>query len=149
MEITLKIAKWLICALSICLSSSFIYGCRKYARHKRSFSFLTATQTLYLTIVAIVFLLIPANKLLYIVWLLPLIFFGPIPYYLQGAPAVLFFTYIFMHIILIGIKPKAKVNEIVQPPPRNLYSTPFSAVMKAEIVMLLSMIHSIFKRKQR
>lgn len=130
---------WIVWVFVFFLAVVWALGCRKYARAGRPFTFMTATQTMYLWIVSLLFFLQPVNKL-HILWIVPLIFFRPFIYFLQGTGAVILCTAVFMRIILLGTGISFK--KIVIPSPPDLYSTPFTVLLKAELVMTKRKIYS-------
>jgi hypothetical protein len=97
---------WMLWAIIVFLSISFAWGCRSYAKTKRSFQWSTGIQTFFWWVIAILFLVFKWNKL-HILWIAPIAFFsadffafGSIPIL---SPAIIFFTKIFLGIVLMGV----------------------------------------------
>ncbi|MDP3024504.1 MAG: hypothetical protein Q8O10_03115 [candidate division Zixibacteria bacterium] len=105
MKIVLSIigwAAWVFCAY---MALTVAYNCRRLVRNGQSFQWATAIQSFFFWIIAIVFIFAPLNKL-HILWLLPICFFGTGYLVLVGvpilSPVILFFTQIFMILVLFG-----------------------------------------------
>jgi len=105
MDLALIIIGWIGWLFCVYLAASFAWGCRSNAKHGMSFHWATAIQTFFWWLIAIVFLLMPVNKL-HILWLLPLAFYGARYLVLAGPPLlsrpVMFLTRLFMRLLLAG-----------------------------------------------
>ena len=80
---------------------------------------------------------------------LVIVFFGLFSYYMQGLPIVVFFTLIFMKIILLGVR--TPLEKVLERPPSNIFSTPIRVVLKADLVIKISWLKgfvNIFKIKK-
>lgn len=102
-----QIIGWIIWIILVFLVFSFAFGCRSYAKSGRGFQWTTGTQTLFLLLITILFLKFDWNKL-HILWIAPSTLFlaqltisGGVPIL---SPLILFFTRMFLNVILIGIK---------------------------------------------
>jgi len=134
---------WIAWVFVFYLAVVWALGCRKYARAGKPFTFITATQSMYLCCVSLLFSFLPGVYKLHILWVVPLIFSGLFSYYMQGTLPVIFFTWLFMKIILLGVQTPLEKNKIVLNPPPNIFSTPCSAVLKADWVMMQRKIYSM------
>ncbi len=134
---------WILWIFVFYLAVVWALGCRKYARAGRPFTFVTAMQTMFLWIISFLFLQLPDAYKLHILWVVPLIFSGLFCYYMQGILPVIIFTRLFMKIILLGVQTPLEKNKIVLSPPPNIFSTPCSAVLKADWVMMQRKICSM------
>ncbi len=96
---------WAAWVLVAALAVSWTYGCRTYARHGLSFSWMEAVQAFLLSAITVVFLLTPLNKL-HILWLVPLVLFGSQILVFGNVPIlrpiVIFLTGNFMKVVLVG-----------------------------------------------
>jgi len=143
---------WIAWGFVFYLAAGWVLGCRKYARVGKPFTFVTATQSMYLCCVSLFFFFLPGVYKLHILWAVPLIFSGQFSYYMQGTLPVKFFTWLFMKIILIGVQTPLEKNKIILDPPPNIFSTPYIAVLKADLIVAQIKIYSmlsLFKTKKR
>ena len=131
---------WIAWVFVFWLAVVWALGCRKYARAGRPFTFVTAMQTMFLWIISLLSLQLPGVYKLHILWIVPPIFFGLFSHYMQGVLPVVFFTRFFMKFILLGVQTPLGKNKIMLDPPCNIFSTPFSAVLKADLVIMLSLL---------
>jgi hypothetical protein len=104
----LGILGWIIWAIVAVFALSWAYGLRRYAKTGRSVPTVVAVQTLFLWVIAVVFLFVHYNKL-HMLWLVTiswLISFYPILGWRVPilSPLVLWFTGRFVEIALIGVK---------------------------------------------
>jgi hypothetical protein len=143
MENIFSFIGWIAWVFVFYLAVVWALGCRKYARAGRPFTFMTATQTMYLWIISLLFLPLPSVYKLHILWIVPLIFFGLFSYYMQGVLPVIFFARAFMKFILLGVQTPLEKNKIVLSPPPNIFSTPYRAVLKADLVMTQRKIYAM------
>jgi hypothetical protein len=102
-----EIIGWIIWGIITLLAISWAYGCRVYFAQKSGFQIATGLQTFSWWIISLVFFVFPLNKL-HILWVAPLAFWAariivyfPVPII---TPVILFFTNIFLILILIGVK---------------------------------------------
>jgi len=106
---TSTIIGWIAWSVVAFLALSFSYGCRKYASTGLGFQWATGVQTLFLWIIAILFLITPINKL-HIIWLAPIAWLLSQRIALSGipilSPLVLLVTRIFLGVVLLGTKPR-------------------------------------------
>lgn len=102
------ISGWIIWGILVFFALSFAFGCRTYMKRGQGFQMATGVQTFFFWIIAILFVLFGWNKL-HILWLFPVAFFTAQFFSLRSIPllssVVLFFTRIFLSLILLGIKP--------------------------------------------
>ena len=129
---------WIAWVFVFYLAVVWALGCRKYARAGKPFTFMTATRTMYLCCVSLLFSLLPGVYKLHILWVVPLIFSGLFSYYMQGVPLVIFLTWVFIKITLLGVQ--TPLEKVLSGPPPNIFRTPFSAVLKADLVMMCSLL---------
>ena len=98
-----NIVGWALYGLTVILALTFALGCRVYRSQGQGFQITTATQTLFLWVVAILFLIFDWSKF-YLLWALPVSFLSV--YILLGIPIlsslVILLVTLFMKIILIG-----------------------------------------------
>lgn len=91
---------------------SFTYGCRRTVRSGHSFHRATAVEAMFWSIITVVFLVTPLNKL-HILWLLPVSYVGAQFLVIAGVPAltppILLLTEVFLKFVLAG----------TQTPPRS------------------------------
>jgi hypothetical protein len=104
----LSILAWTIWAIVAFLAVSWAYGLRAYTKKGQSVPIAMAVQTLFLWVIAVVFLFVSYSKL-HILWVIPLCFV--LSFYLTLArrvpiltPVVMWFTGLFVEIVLLGLK---------------------------------------------
>ena len=141
----LPVIGWTAWIFVSCLAIIFTMGLRRYARAEKPFSFLTATQTLYLWVAFLLFLPVPGLYKLHILWIVPLIFCGLFSYYMQGTLPVIILTWLFMKIVMIGVPTLLEKRQIMLSPPDNIFSTPFSVVLKTDLIMIISWLRRLKK----
>lgn len=107
----IEIISWLIWGILVWFAVSWAIGCRVYVKSGRGIQWATASQTLFLCIISILFLIFDWNKL-HILWIAPisilatgLIMIGKIPIL---RSLLLFITNLFMKLILIGVKSRQR-----------------------------------------
>ncbi len=148
MERILSVIGWIAWIFVFYLAIIFMLGCRRYARAGQPFTFLTATRTMYLWIVSLLFLPMPGIYKLHILWIVPLIFLGLFSYYMQSTLPVIFFTLIFIEIILLGVHTPLGKDKVVLDPPLFPFDTSIVTVLKADWDVILSYLKSKFKIKK-
>jgi hypothetical protein len=108
LDTTLGVFGWAVWAIVAILALSWAYGIRVYTKKGQSIPIATAVQTLFLWIIAVVFLFVGYSKL-HILWVAPICFLAS--FYLTLArrvpiltPLVIWFTGLFVEIVLLGLK---------------------------------------------
>jgi len=103
----LQIIGWITWIILVLLSFSLVLGCRNSAKSGKNFQWATGTQALFLFLIAILFLILDWKKL-HILWIAPVAFFSAQFLVLGGTPILsplaLFFTRMFLNVVLVGIK---------------------------------------------
>lgn len=99
---TSTVIGWIAWSVVAFLALSFAYVCRKYASQGLGFQWATGVQTLFLWVIAFVFLLSPVNKL-HILWVTPIAWLLSQFIALSGipilSPLVLLVTRVFLDIV--------------------------------------------------
>jgi hypothetical protein len=107
-----EIVGWIVWAIVVYLALTFAWGCRTYMKAGCGFQWATGVQTFYLWVIALLFVIFDWSKL-HMLWVTPILFFSAQFLVLVGVPVVrpiiLFATWVFLRLILIGInKPMPK-----------------------------------------
>jgi hypothetical protein len=107
LDTMLNILGWTIWGIDAFLALSWAYGLRSYTKKGKPVPIATAVQTFFFWVIAIAFLLVGYSKL-HILWLAPFSFFASLFLVLSGipilTPVVLWFTGLFVEIVLLGLK---------------------------------------------
>lgn len=102
----LTIIGWIVWSVVAILAGAWAYGLRTFARTSQPFQMATAVQTLFLWIIALIFLLTDYSKL-HILWVGPVSFLAASFLALSGvpllSPLVILATRAFVEIVLVGV----------------------------------------------
>ena len=98
---------WIVWGIDAALALSWAYGLRTYTKNRQSVPTATAIQTFFLWAIAVAFLLIGYSKL-HILWVAPICFVASFFLTMNNipilTPVVMWFTGLFVEIVLLGLK---------------------------------------------